>query len=120
MEQTKELLQPYRLFHLSGGDVRENDGRAAAVDIEGQANVARDTFRSMFRGRLASEDFLINESENTVLETFRSWLQDIDLPLEGRHEKASQDDCASFLAYLTSESTDTLTPAAWPFVRKIR
>lgn len=120
MEQTKELLQLYRLSHLNEGEIRGNDGAAAAVDNEEQANVARDTFRSMFRGRLASEDFLLNESENTVLETFRSWLREIDLPVGGRHEKASQDDCAGFLAYLTSESTDTRTPAVWPFVRKIK
>ncbi|KAF3807254.1 hypothetical protein GCG54_00008709 [Colletotrichum gloeosporioides] len=120
MEQTKELLQLYRLSHLNEGEIMGNDGAAAAVDNEEQANVARDTFRSMFRGRLASEDFLLNESENTVLETFRSWLREIDLPVGGRHEKASQDDCAGFLAYLTSESTDTRTPAVWPFVRKIK
>ncbi|KAK7444201.1 hypothetical protein Landi51_08752 [Colletotrichum acutatum] len=103
MEQIKQLLQSYRMFHLNAGELRRNDGAAAVVDFEEQANVARDTFRSMFRGQLASEDFLINEEEVTVLRTFRSWLRRMDLPLEGRHEKPSQDSCAAFLMYLTSE-----------------
>ncbi|EXF77774.1 hypothetical protein CFIO01_03095, partial [Colletotrichum fioriniae PJ7] len=120
MEQVKELLQSYRRFHLNTGDLRRNDEAAAAVDIEEQANVARDTFRSMFRGQLASEDFLINEEEPTVLRTFRSWLQRMDLSLEGRHEKASRDSCSAFLMHVTSESVDTRTPAVWPFVRKIK
>ncbi|KXH25877.1 hypothetical protein CNYM01_11429 [Colletotrichum nymphaeae SA-01] len=120
MEQMKELLQSYRIFHLNAGDLRRNDGAAAAGDVQEQANVARDTFRSMFRGQLASEDFLINEEEATVLRTFRSWLQRMDLPLEGIHEKPSRDSCAAFLMHLTSESVDPQTPAAWPFVRKIK
>ncbi|KAK1507609.1 hypothetical protein CTAM01_02721, partial [Colletotrichum tamarilloi] len=120
MDQIKELLQSYRMFHLNAGELRRNDEAATVVDIEEQANVARDTFRSMFRGQLASEDFLINEEEATVLRTFRSWLRRVDLPLEGRHEKPSRDSCAAFLMYLTSESVDTRTPAVWPFVRKIK
>ncbi|KXH31905.1 hypothetical protein CSIM01_02457 [Colletotrichum simmondsii] len=120
MEQIKELLQSYRMFHLNAGELRRNDGAATVVDFEEQANVARDTFRSMFRGQLANEDFLINEEEASVLRTFRSWLQRMDLPLEGRHEKPSRDSCAAFLMYLTSESVDPRTPAVWPFVRKIK
>ncbi|KAK1447563.1 hypothetical protein CMEL01_09402 [Colletotrichum melonis] len=120
MDQMKELLQSYRMFHLNAGELRRNDEAATVVDIEEQANVARDTFRSMFRGQLAREDFLINEEEATVLRTFRSWLRRVDLPLEGRHEKPSRDSCAAFLMYLTSESVDTRTPAVWPFVRKIK
>lgn len=120
MEQLKQLLQSYRMFHLNGGELRRNDGAATVVDFEELANVARDTFRSMFRGQLASEDFLINEEEATILRTFRSWLRRMDLPLEGRHEKPSRDSCAAFLMYLTSESVDTRTPAVWPFVRKIK
>ncbi|KAI3549359.1 hypothetical protein CSPX01_02467 [Colletotrichum filicis] len=120
MDQMKELLQSYRMFHLNAGELRRNDGAATVVDIEEQANVARDTFRSMFRSQLASEDFLINEEEATVLRAFRSWLRRMDLPLEGRHEKPSRDSCAAFLTYLTSESVDTRTPAVWPFVRKIK
>ncbi|KAK1475314.1 hypothetical protein CABS01_03591, partial [Colletotrichum abscissum] len=120
MDQIKELLQSYRMFHLNAGELRRNDEAATVVDIEEQANVARDTFRSMFRGQLASEDFLINEEEATVLRTFRSWLRRVDLPLEGRHQKPSRDSCAAFLMYLTSESVDTRTPAVWPFVRKIK
>ncbi|KAK0375078.1 hypothetical protein CLIM01_07570 [Colletotrichum limetticola] len=120
MDQMKELLQSYRMFHLNAGELRRNDGAATVVDLEEQANVARDTFRSMFRSQLASEDFLINEEEATVLRAFRSWLRRMDLPLEGRHEKPSRDSCAAFLTYLTSESIDTRTPAVWPFVRKIK
>ncbi|UQC76138.1 uncharacterized protein CLUP02_17649 [Colletotrichum lupini] len=120
MDQMKELLQSYRMFHLNAGELRRNDEAATVVDIEEQANVARDTFRSLFRGQLASEDFLINEEEATVLRTFHSWLRRVDLPLEGRHEKPSRDSCAAFLMYLTSESVDTRTPAVWPFVRKIK
>jgi hypothetical protein len=37
-------------------------------DFEKKANVARDTFRAMFRDRLDSEQFLIDEPQDVVLE----------------------------------------------------
>jgi hypothetical protein len=63
-EQMTTLLDSYRHYHLHQMDMDRDERQ----DFEKKANVARDTFRAMFRDRLDSEQFLIDEPQDVVLE----------------------------------------------------
>ncbi|KAM5344685.1 hypothetical protein ACJ41O_010547 [Fusarium nematophilum] len=56
-DQLARMVETYRHFHLHGDEMEDAERR----DMEASANVARDTFRAMFRGHLDDEDFLIEQ-----------------------------------------------------------
>lgn len=115
--QLSELLKSYRHFHLHGSDLdpqeRENS--------EDRSNLARDTFRAMFRGRIEDEQVLTLSSESAVIETLRSWVAESVISWAGgREEKQSIAECSTLLARLTSDEISDQQPAKWPFIRKIK
>ncbi|GKT44287.1 uncharacterized protein ColSpa_04468 [Colletotrichum spaethianum] len=117
MEQATELLQSYRRFHLHAGEMTREDGVEEAKE---QANVARDTFLAMFRGRLGDGDFLTEKTEKDVLSTMRSWLEQTYPKVGGRHAKGELQECSRLLMSLTSETAGAHGPAVWPYIKKIR
>ncbi|KZL72727.1 tat pathway signal sequence [Colletotrichum tofieldiae] len=117
MEQTTELLKSYRRFHLHAGNMEEVDGVEEAKE---QANVARDTFRAMFRDRLGDGHFLEGNSEQGVLSTMRSWLEQTYPQVGGRHARGGLQECSRLLMSLTSEAAGASEPAVWPYIKKIR
>ncbi|GKT70745.1 tat pathway signal sequence [Colletotrichum tofieldiae] len=117
MEQTTELLKSYRRFHLHAGNMEEVDGVEEAKE---QANVARDTFRAMFRDRLGDGHFLEGNSEQGVLSTMRSWLEQTYPQVGGRHARGGLQECSRLLMSLTSEVAGASEPAVWPYIKKIR
>lgn len=109
-EQLGELLGSYRAFKSGvGGESKE------------KADIAIDTFKCMFRGKLQDEDWILNESEDVVLDQFRAWAE------QGRRlgPPSSQvvqtlEECSSMLLPLSSEPNDPLQFSVWPYIRKIK
>lgn len=117
MGQVTELLQSYRSYYLNSMDMDPDDKKSQ----EERATIAQDTFQAMFRGRLESEQFLIDGQENTVLETLRSWAQEIrPSTMRGREVAVTPADCSTLLAELTSEQSSGQQPSVWPYLRKIK
>lgn len=118
--QLTELLKAYRSYHLRGADVDERE----VGDLEKLAEVARDTFRAMFRGRLGDEEFLLQWSESRVMRTFRSWVAEADYSPTGRQTFSSLEDCSAHLMPLTSDQNQseepTEEPSKWPYIRKVK
>ena len=115
--QLSELLQSYRHFHLHGPDL----DRQEREDLEDRANLARDTFRAMFRGRLGDEQFLTLSSESAVMETLKSWVAESRFSsASDREEQHSINECSTHLMRLTSEESSNQQPAKWPFIQKIK
>ena len=116
-EQITELLQSYRRYHLHRMDMDRDEKK----DLEEKAQIAQDTFRAMFRGRLDNEQFLTDEPEDSVLGTLRSWTQDMGPSTIGEREvRSTLADCSALLMRLTSEQTSAQEPAVWPYIRKIK
>jgi len=114
--QLRNLLQSYRNFHLYE-DRLDRDERE---DKEKLARVAKDTFDAMFPGRMRDESFLLGDSEQDVLQTLTSWLEDVYPRAGGRADGLTLTACGSTLAQLSSQSSRPGDPAAWPFIRKIK
>lgn len=116
--QLTDLLQAYRHFHHH----RDEMDRDERQDFQDRANVALDTFRAMFRSRLADEKFLVDWDEDSVMETLRSWAKVVATSSNaGRNLVASSlAECSALLMKLTSESASSKEPAMWPYIRKIR
>jgi hypothetical protein len=117
MEQMTELLQSYRHYHFYGADMYGDEKKYS----EERAKLAEDTFRSMFRGRLDGEQFLINQPEDFVLGTLRSWTQDMGLSaIGGREVRSTLAECSDLLMRFAFEKASSQEPAIWPYVRKIK
>ncbi|TVY32961.1 hypothetical protein LSUB1_G006630 [Lachnellula subtilissima] len=115
--QLSELLQSYRHFHLHEPDLDPRERE----DLEDRANLAKDTFRAMFRGRLGDEQFLTLSSESVVMETLKSWVAESRISsASNREEQQSINECSTHLMRLTSEESSNQQPAKWPFIRKIK
>lgn len=116
-EQLAELLGCYRNFHLHGQGLDEE----ARKDLEARANIAVDTFQAMFRGSLQDEDWLLEESQDVILEQFKTWMtSSAGLQSPSKQVATSLDQCSSLLMHLTSEAPDARVPAIWPYIRKIK
>jgi hypothetical protein len=115
--QLTKLLQSYRRYHLPSVDIDQQE----LDDFEEAADLAQDTFQAMFKGRLEDELFLIQWPEQTVIETLRSWANDIG-PSSTDHREVynSLEDCARRLLQLTSEHNSTHEPSKWPYINKVR
>lgn len=116
--QIKTMLQTYRLFHLHRDEIEEELDRR---DAEAKAKVAIDTFHAMFRGRLTSDDFLINGPEEAVCETLAEWAVGAR-PLEVNtwQRELSLKTCTDALMVLSSEPPSRKEPAVWPYIKNIR
>ena len=114
--QLAELLKAYRSYYLRGADIDERE----LSDLQDLAELARDTFQAMFRGRLGDEQFLIQWSESRVKRTFRSWVAEADHSPSGRQTFSSLEDCSAHLMPLTSEQNWTEEPSKWPYIRKVK
>lgn len=109
-EQLTELLNSYRAF--KSGDEPESKEKA---------NIAIDTFKSMFRGELQDEDWILNESEHVVLDYFKTWAkQGRRLCPPSRQVVQTLDECSSLLVPLSSEPNNPLQSSVWPYIRKIK
>lgn len=116
-EQVSELLKSYRHYHRHVGRMEDEDARQ---DAEETANLARDTFLAMFRGRLES-GILLGEPEEAVLVRLASLVREVyPSAIEGVTSKATAADCSELLVRLTSEPTGAWEPAIWPFISVIR
>lgn len=109
-EQLSDLLGSYRAFKLGvGGESKE------------KADIAMDTFRCMFRGKLQDESWTLNESEDVVLDHFKMWAKQArSLGPPSRQVVQTLQECSSLLVPLSSEPNDPLQSSVWPYVRKIR
>jgi hypothetical protein len=126
MEQMTELVRCYRsqhLKHINMEDCAEEEER------EKKAKIAKNTFQTMFGGLIDSEQFLINDSENAVLGTLRSWVEEMrPTPIGERGLGLTQEKCSDLLQQFTSEHTPEQTseqtsarePARWPYFRKVK
>ncbi|KAH6887646.1 hypothetical protein B0T10DRAFT_490140 [Thelonectria olida] len=109
-EQLSTMLVSYRQFHLHGED-----------EWEESANQARDTFFSMFRGRLDDDDFLLEASPTEVLTRLESWAADArPSEISSRQSYDTLESCSARLMELSSEPRLKNSPAKWPFIRKVR
>ena len=118
MAQVANNLQSYRQYHLHGQDLAEGDEKE---ELKERADLAIDTFRAMFRGRLDSEQFLQTEREEVVLETLRSWAQDLrPSQIDGQQTRSTLTNCSDLLMQLTSDVKSSQERAAWPYIRKIK
>lgn len=109
-EQLRELLGSYRSFKSGvGGESKE------------KAKIASDTFKSMFRGQLQDEDWILNASENVVLDKFKDWAKKARrLAGPSREDVQTLEECSSKLLPLSSEPNDPLQSSVWPYIRKIK
>jgi hypothetical protein len=109
-EQLAELLGSYRAFKSGGGG-----------ESKDKAEIAIDTFRSMFRGKLQDEEWILTEAECTVLDQFQTWAkQTRSLGSPGRQNAKTLGECSSLLVPLSSEPNDPSQASVWPYVRKIK
>ncbi|KAG6364212.1 hypothetical protein INS49_005810 [Diaporthe citri] len=116
-EQLAELLGCYRNFHQHGESLDEE----ARKDLEARANIAADTFRAMFRGFLQDDDWLLEESQDVIVDQFHDWMTSASgLQSPSRQVVTSLEQCSLLLMQLTSEVPDAQMHATWPYIRKIK
>ncbi|KAJ4218572.1 hypothetical protein NW759_008465 [Fusarium solani] len=117
-EQLTGMLQSYRHYHLHSDEMED---AAERRETEESANLARDTFRAMFRGRLTDEAFLINQPEQDVLETLFQWAaRGRPSVFITKQSGLSQDACSKALMELASEPPSRNQPAQWPYIRSTK
>ncbi|EEU37779.1 uncharacterized protein NECHADRAFT_102212 [Fusarium vanettenii 77-13-4] len=116
-EQLTGMLQSYRHYHLHSDEMEDAERR----EKEDSANLARDTFRAMFRGQLTDEAFLINRPEQDVLETLFQWAaRGRPSAFVTKQSGLSQDACSKALMELASEPPSRNQPAQWPYIRSTK
>ncbi|KAL1870774.1 hypothetical protein Daus18300_005094 [Diaporthe australafricana] len=109
-EQLAELLGAYKAFE-SGDDTESKD----------KAQLAIDTFRSMFRGKLQDEHFILEAPESAVLETFKTLVKEaLRAGPPSRQICRTLEECSSVLLPLSSEPHDPKEFSVWPYVRKMK
>ncbi|KAI0003171.1 hypothetical protein F4779DRAFT_602144 [Xylariaceae sp. FL0662B] len=121
IEQISELLRSYRHFHLHKDSLDHEERK----DLGERANVARDSFRAMFRQQLTNENFLIDSPEKTVFQTLKTWAEDTaPLSMNKTNSRPTLNECSTLLMRLTSEdsSEDSSAdgPIVWPYIKKIK
>jgi hypothetical protein len=127
MEQVTSLLLSYRHYQQrvnSGSDHADTDEeREDLTDLKGHANLAKDTFQAMFRGRINMDQdhYILDDTEANVLATLRSWVEEMrPSHLSSFPHLSSQVDCSKILMNLTSEQNSSQEPATWPYIRKVK
>lgn len=118
LEQLVQLLHSYRYFHLNQSYM---DDETERTEVEERAQLAEDTFNSMFPGRVPSQRFLLKEAEDEARRQFQALVQDMR-PSSASMNKfgMSQETCADELRVLSSFVADSDDRSAWPFIRRIK
>lgn len=109
-EQLAELLRSYRAFKTVDEE-----------ETKDTAKLAMDTFRSMFRGKLQDDEWILKAPETVVLETFKIWAKEaMRLGPPVRRVAQTIEECSSLLLPLSSEPHDPKQFSLWPYIRKIK
>ncbi len=112
-----QMLENYRYFHSMGSEIEQEEHH----DFEEKAQLAEDTFRSMFRTRLRGVDSLLSQPLEYIRETFRSWVTELrPSESDGSRTGLTQDACSSILKKLSSETAAHDEPGVWPYICKIK
>lgn len=118
LEQLVQLLQSYRHFHLNSSDMDDETQRS---EFEKRAQLADDTFNSMFPGRVPSQRFLLRETEEGARRQFQVLIQDMrPFPASMNRFELCQEACATELRLLSSFVADSDDRSAWAFIRRIK
>ncbi len=118
LDQLVQLLQSYRHFHLNQSNM---DDEAQRNEFEKRAQLAEDTFNSMFRGRVPSQRFLLKETEDKAKRQFQALMQDMRPSSTSMNKFGlSQTNCENELRILSSYVADSGDRAAWPYIRRIK
>jgi hypothetical protein len=122
-DQLSELLQAFRLYkHCIATGAELEPG------VKEKHDIANDTFQAAFRRQLrGNEQFLVDWSEENVLDCFLRWASELCPSLMQNTATQSQiittanaEECSRKLMELTSEPSQAGESAVWPFIRKIR
>jgi hypothetical protein len=123
MSQIQDLLQSYRNYHLrkDSFSTQESDEKE---DCKQRAQVAVDTFRSMFGGRLRNESTLLKATEDEALNILRKLVYDC-MPSSSpkTQTRPNLDECSKLIAQITSETSEKGSanePTMWPYIQNIR
>jgi hypothetical protein len=119
-KQFEDLLHAYREYSslTAQSDITVEERES----LEKKADLARNTFRSSFRDRLAQgPSILISLPFNHALDTMMDWTSQI-LSQQGSTRMSFDliERCSSRLNQLTSETDGAADTSVWPFIRKIR
>lgn len=113
--QLAQHLKAYRQFHSA-----EVSGYELEFCRE-QAQLARDTFHSMFGFQLEEGDeFLLDSDEKSVLNRLMSWVDDMPHSTVVRETVDNVETCSQRLMELTSEVTSNNGQFMWPYIDRIR
>ncbi|KAI1815628.1 hypothetical protein GGS20DRAFT_322793 [Poronia punctata] len=122
-DQVLNLLRDLRHFHLNRSTLDSDEVR----DLQDRADLARDTFKSMFRGTFTEEAFLLSGSETMVYDKLKTWVRELQQQQQeeeevqtGLKENMSFEECARLILQLTSEETESDGPALWPWIKRIK
>ena len=118
-------MQNYRRLHS-----QPVEDAAAARDTEDAASVAWHTFQAAFRNQpMLTEAFLLEGEEQTILDTFSSWI-DRSAPREYllasgtsyiySERFATRAKCSDLLMHLTSEPSNRIARSSWPYVKSVK
>lgn len=116
-EQLRALLDNYRYYHLNSEEMDDADEQHFGA----LADLAEDTFRAMFRGRLNDEGMLLTDAEGNIMRRFMSWVESLR-PSNGNmaHSALSIAECSRELIQLSSDVPGRNRPATWPYTKKIK
>jgi hypothetical protein len=116
-DQLQKLLRSYRHFHHTADEIDADDRE----DLKAQANLARDTFRAMFRGQMQDESMLLSGEEAKVLTTLCGWVKEaMQRHGPARYNNLITQECSDKLMELSSEPASKEQPANWPFIKNIK
>ncbi len=118
LDQLVQLLQSYRQFYSKEFDTSVEVERS---DVEERAGLAKDTFNSMFLGRVPSQQFLLRQPEDEVRRRFQDLVQDMRPSAASMNKFGlSRESCAQELRLLSSPVESSDERFAWPFIRRIK
>lgn len=116
-ENLEDLLAAYRLVHVREDPLDEDE----MSDFQPQADLARHTFDAMFRGQQDLDDVLGWNSQEDALEKLCEWARrSLTSSEPTRHSDLSAESCSARLMELSSDSSQSDAPAAWPFIKTIK
>ncbi|KAK3994289.1 hypothetical protein QBC44DRAFT_322976 [Cladorrhinum sp. PSN332] len=115
--QLSGLIESYRLYKLHKNDIQDREERKLA---EEQFRLATDTFQAMFRGRMQDGRFILDNTEEGVLEIMMGWARECGWQDGSQdHTFTDAEECSSLLAKLNSAGRQSREPASWPYTKKI-
>lgn len=117
-EQLERMLEDFRHYSFHADEMTTAEEKKAAKD---RANVAKDTFKAMFRGRMNNDSFLLRGSQREVLQTLVRWAEE-QRPSQAVNfqQNLSLEQCSDSLFVLSSERLSRSGPAIWPFIKTIK